>query len=67
MAEKRVYNKKNAYVISERSKLFSWVPIYYSTNQKEAVSLRRALEDNSPYGPKGYKMNVVKPIVTTSK
>lgn len=56
---------QNAYVISER-KLFTWKPIYYSTNHDEAVTLRRSLETTSIYGPSGYKLDTVRPIKTVS-
>lgn len=56
---------ENAYVISER-KLFTWKPIYYSTNYDEALTLRRSLETTSIYGPSGYKLDTVKPIKTVA-
>lgn len=56
----------NLYVISERSRLLLWTPIYWSADYEEAKALRRALEDQSVYGNNGYKMTTVPKIKTAT-
>lgn len=60
---KRAYNRKPKelvfYVISKRTKLFSWTPAELYDDYDKALVRKRALEAESPLSIDGYKINTV--------
>ncbi len=53
---RKIAAPQHIWVISRRSKLFSWDPIESGTDFEDMNTRRKFLEDDSIYGASGYKL-----------